>query len=185
MRTRPVLNAATAAFLLVMGGCAQVETGTAGPQALASDPGPGPGPRRFVFAEDQASVVVTSEVVMRGQHRPDSDLVFARRFGHPILGIYAGNAPDTDKLKKNLDAVVEERIGGFKASTLRANEETGLSRQTILFLGDQGWPVFVHFFYAGLSPEDAAAADRIIESMIFRPREAPDRDDFDHRTETL
>ena len=183
MRIRRVLNAATAALLLIAGGCAEVETGTAGPQALASHQGPGV--RRFAFAEDQASVVVASDVVMRGQHRPDSDLVFARRAGHPILGIYAGNAPDTDKLKKNIDAVIEERIGGFKASTLRAYEETGLSRQTILFLGDQGWPVFVHFFYAGLSPEDAATADRMIESMIFRPRQAPDDDDFDDRTETL
>jgi hypothetical protein len=157
---------------------------TAGPQEAA--PNERPQARRFVFAEDQATVAVASDVVMRGQHRPDSDLVFARRAGHPILGIYAGNAPDTDKLKKNLDAVVEERIGGFKASTLRAREEAGLSRQTILFLGDQGWPVFVHFFYAGLSPEDAAAADRIIESMVFKPRQ-PDRDDddLDDRTEIL
>jgi hypothetical protein len=182
MRFRPAVHAATAALLLIAGGCAQVET--AGPPDEASNEGPVA--RRFVFAEDQASVTVASDVVMRGQHRGDSDLVFARRAGHPILGIYAGNAPDTDKLKKHLDAVVEERIGGFKASTLRAHEEAGLSRQTILFLGDQGWPVFVHFFYAGLSPDDAAAADRIIDSMIFKPRPAPDDDDdFDDRTEIL
>lgn len=181
MRLRPVVRAATAALLLIAGGCAQVET--AGPPGAASDQKPVA--RRFAFAEDQASVTLASDVVMRGQHRGDSDILFARRAGHPILGIYAGNAPDTDKLKKNLDAVVEERIGGFKASTLRAREEAGLERQTILFLGDQGWPVFVHFFYAGLSPEDAAAADRIIDSMIFTPRDAPDHDDFDDRTETL
>ena len=183
MRLRPVVHAATAALLLLAGGCAQVET--AGPQGLAASDRPQA--RRFAFAEDQASVTVASDVVMRGQHRADSDLMFARRAGHPILGIYAGNAPDTDKLKKNLDAVVEERIGGFKASTLRAHEEAGFSRQTILFLGDQGWPVFVHFFYAGLSPDDAAAADRIIDSMIFKPRQAPDDDDddFDDRTEFL
>jgi hypothetical protein len=181
MRIRPVLNAATAALLLVAGGCAQVET--AGPQETATNPGPQA--RRFAFAGNQASVTVASDVVMRGQHRRDSDLVFARRDGHPILGIYAGNAPDTGTIKKNLDGVVLERIGGFKASTLRVNEATGLSRQTILFLGDQGWPAFVHFFYAGLSPEDAAAADHIIDSMIFTPQRAPDRDDLDDRTETL
>jgi hypothetical protein len=181
MRVRPVLNAATAALLLVAGGCAQTET--AGSQEAVGNHGPQA--RRFTFAGEQASVVVASDVVMRGQHRADSDLVFARRAGHPILGIYAGNAPDTGTIKKNLDAVVLERIGGFKASTLRANEAAGLSRQTILFLGDRGWPAFVHFFYAGLNPEDAATADRIIDSMIFTPQRAPDRDDLDDRTETL
>jgi len=181
MRLRPVIHAATAAFLLIAGGCAQVET--VGPQGATS--AEGPQVRRFAFAEQQASVVLASDVVMRGQHRGDSDLLFARRAGHPILGIYAGNAPDADKLKKHVDAVVEERIGGFKASTLRSQEEAGLSRQTILFLGDQGWPAFVHFFYAGLNPDDAAAADRIIDSMIFKPRADPDDDDFDDRTEFL
>jgi len=38
MRVRPVVHAATAALLLVAGGCAQVET--VGPQGSASNDGP-------------------------------------------------------------------------------------------------------------------------------------------------
>ena len=120
---------------------------------------------RFNFAHDQASVVLAPGVTAEASSGlpPDSELINVLRGGRRILGIYAGNQPDNSVTKNNPSS--KETIAGFTALTYRVSSKKGRSRQTFVQVKDEGWPNVIHFFYNGVTDEEAGIADKMIESL--------------------
>lgn len=119
---------------------------------------------RYEFAGKQASIAVTPSVSLQASSGlpPDTELLNAIRNGRRILGIYAGNNPDNRGLDTESS---KETIGGYPALTYRLSNEHGKSRQTFVQYKDDGFPNVIHFFYGGLTDEEAGIADEMIESL--------------------
>lgn len=122
---------------------------------------------RYAFARDQASIAVAPGVSIQPSAGlpPDNELLNAIRGGRRILGIYAGNYPDTQSVGDQ--PATKETIGGYPALTYRPSGGHGRSRQTYVQIRDDGFPNVVHFFYGGVTDEEAGIADKMIESLQF------------------
>ena len=122
---------------------------------------------RYAFAHDQASIAVASGVSVQPSAGlpPDNELLNAIRGGRRILGIYAGNYPDTQSVGDQ--PATKETIGGYPALTYHPSSRHGRSRQTYVQIRDDGFPNVVHFFYSGVTDEEAGIADKMIESFQF------------------
>jgi len=122
---------------------------------------------RYAFAHNQASIAVAPGVSMKPSAGlpPDNELLSAFRGGRRILGIYAGNYPDTQSVGDQPGT--KETIGGYPALTYRPSSGHGRSRQTYVQFRDDGFPNVVHFFYNGDTDEEAGIADKMIESLQF------------------
>jgi len=122
---------------------------------------------RYAFADNQASIAVPSGVSIQPSAGlpPDNELLSAIRGGRRILGIYAGNYPDTQSVGDQ--PATKETIGGYPALTYRASSGHGRSRQTYVQIRDNGFPNVIHFFYSGVTDEEAGIADKMIESLQF------------------
>ena len=120
---------------------------------------------RYEFADKQASIVVAPGVSLQASSGlpPDTELLNAVRSGRRILGVYAGNHPDTRSVADQSSA--KETIGGYPALTYRISNEHGKSRQTFVQYKDDGFPNVIHFFYSGITDEEAGIADKMIESL--------------------
>ena len=122
------------------------------------------GDARYEFADKQASIAVAPDVSLQASSGlpPDTELLNAIRNGRRILGIYAGNNPDNRGLGAESS---KETIGGYPALTYRISNEHGRSRQTFVQYKDDGFPNVIHFFYNGVTDEEAGIADKMIESL--------------------
>ena len=119
---------------------------------------------RYEFADKQASIVVAPGVSLQASSGlpPDTELLNAIRSGRRMLGIYAGNNPDNRGLGTESS---KETIGGYPALTYRVSNEHGKSRQTFVQFRDDGFPNVIHFFYSGITEEEAGIADKMIASL--------------------
>lgn len=57
------------------------------------------------------------------------------------------------------------KIGAFPAEDIAFKRDGGLFRETLVDFGDEAFPGRVHFYYHGLTREQAARADKIIASV--------------------
>ena len=120
---------------------------------------------RYQFADKQASIAMAPDVSLRASSGlpPDTELLNAVRNGRRILGIYAGDNPDTRSVTGQKAA--KETIAGYPALTYLLSNEHGKSRQTFVQFRNNGFPNVIHFFYSGVTDEEAAIADKMIESL--------------------
>lgn len=104
----------------------------------------------------------------RTRHRPTEDfeiLVF-HRGTNAILNVYVGNQPDFPK-EKSGGPIQKETINGFQAETVMNKRSAGrISREVLLRLRDNGvWPQRMHCWYANLTADDSAEAERMVSSV--------------------
>jgi hypothetical protein len=120
---------------------------------------------RHAFAHGQASIAVPADVTITPSPGlpPNNELLNAIRGGRRILGIYAGNYPDTQSVGDQ--PATKETIGGYPALTYHPSGGKGRARQTYVQFREDGFPNVVHFFYSGVTDEEAGIADKMIESL--------------------
>lgn len=92
--------------------------------------------------------------------------------GNVVLQMYVGNSPDfpTEEADESVDE--STTTSGLAARSMARARDDGLrEREVLLDLSSSNdWPQYIHCWYDSLSPELAATADAIIESVEAGPR---------------
>lgn len=136
-------------------------------QVIAGEPS---APRQLLV-DDLLSVAVPSNVKVSSRpNLPEDFVVYDFTFeGTVILGLYAGNAPRMKDLKT--PDVRTEQIGEMAALTTQQSVGDARTRDSLVHFPDpvRGWPQYLHFFYRGLTPDQARIADAIIASARREP----------------
>ena len=113
--------------------------------------------------------------VVKKPSAPDFDLYELTYRDKVILHLYVGNWPDVkpEFLKTGDDMKTQEK--GYSIRSITRRSLGGMaSRQTLFklsFRGD-GWPAYLHFWYADMPQTAADLADEIIASAKPSTREA-------------
>lgn len=101
----------------------------------------------------------------------DFQIITLKRSKDVVLELYVGNNPDfpPEDSDKPID-VVTTPSGVIARSVVHARDDGSQDREVLFDLtSGNEWPQYVHCWYNSLSPELAATADKIIESLQTGP----------------
>lgn len=92
--------------------------------------------------------------------------------GNVVLQMYVGNSPDFPTEEAGESVGESTTPSGLAARSVARARNDGLREREVLVDLSSGndWPKYVHCWYDSLSPELAAAADAVIESVQAGPR---------------
>lgn len=123
--------------------------------------------RNFAFAGSGFGLSLPAGLTATRQSGDDYDLYSFARSGRVVLQAYVGNEPIDKVFVEHRQYTTSGWFGDLpEESIVYAYPNDVQSRETIVSLNNATpWPKFVHLWYLDLTPDDALAADRIIESV--------------------
>jgi hypothetical protein len=116
-----------------------------------------------VKLDDFAEIELPRGVVLQKspEQMPDFSVYYLRTANENLLGIYLGNAPDTDQKKLTSTSKFGSCVGRV------SDQETSSGRNLDALLSVRGadFPMFVHFFARGLSDQQVADVHHIWQTF--------------------